>query len=72
MPRRRRDPPDNRLDWRDPDMPCLGYGFSGNPMSPDDVQRSAQGSMLNFKPPWHADPLYFAAERKRSRRRTPT
>lgn len=72
MPRRRRrDPPDNRLDWRDPDMPCLGY-FPGIPMSPDDVQRSAHSIMLiSSKPPWHADPLYFAAERKRSRR-TPT
>lgn len=72
MPRRRRDPPDNRLDWRDPDMPCLGW-YKGVATVPEIVQREAAYNIkFDYNKPWHSDPLYFAAERKRARRRTPT
>lgn len=77
--RRRRLPPDKRLDWRDPDMPVLrrmehpmtGEPFLG-PVPPKDEQDYHAGKMRDPQydrayPSYSRDPVYDL-KRKRSRR----
>jgi hypothetical protein len=55
--KRRRLPPDTRLDWRDPNMPVLGK--SGRPIAHYKMQLKAQMSMdLSTAPSWRSDPTY--------------
>lgn len=76
MARRRREEPDKRLDWRDPEMPVLRR-FENNfgevtiePVSSDDEQAFHQDEMRTTNPgapPWDWDPTYDIARRKRRR-----
>lgn len=80
--RRRRLPPDKRLDWRDPDMWVLRKvyyddGMSLNPKAvteyvyPGEVQEQAAENMRETRNPhtphWSKDPTYDLAKRRRRR-----
>lgn len=59
MPRRTRTPkePDQRLDWRDPEMPVLGK--SGRPIPHEKMVLKAQMAIaLSPEPDWRNDPTY--------------
>jgi hypothetical protein len=65
---RRRLPPDNRPDWRDPDMPIL---LEGNVYTPDEATRMFQERVrlmtetLDRNPQfyWRNDPLYHGKKK---------
>lgn len=57
MPRRRPLPPDDRLDWRDPNMPVIGK--SGREIDHRKMELKAQMSMAAAnEPTWRDDPTY--------------
>lgn len=64
--RRRRQLPDTRLDWRDPEMPCLlkaRHERTGQVVirefSPEEAQYQAQHRLSNpFVPSFKHDPTY--------------
>lgn len=56
MPRQR-PKPDNRLDWRDPEMPVLGK--SGREIDHRKMEQRAQmGLVMAREPSWRDDPTY--------------
>lgn len=66
----KRTPPDKRLDWRDPDMPCIRFGIYPNGklielrVKPERVQEhhadSFDNSYLNpDEPHFEIDPSYW-------------
>lgn len=64
--RRRRQPPDTRLDWRDPEMPCLCLArntFTGQltvrEFTPREIQYQSSWYMDNGDGPhFSMDPTY--------------
>jgi len=70
MVRRRKLPPDNRLDWRDPDMPILDDGIK---KTPEQFQRertralaASYGSFSSkIFPDWKNDPGYYGWKKKK-------
>ncbi len=83
MARRRRNEPDKRLDWRDPDMWVVRKVYTESPMSPEptvtteyvypgEVEEQAAENMRNttnpLTPNWKKDPTYDLAKGKRRRR----
>ena len=71
--RRRKLPPDTRLDWRDPDMPLLcRHQGEVIKLSPEEAQSDASYSMMGYdwnpegdRLNWRNDPLYHAARKRR-------
>jgi len=64
MPRRRQLPPDNRPDWRDPNMPCyrnyrFGNGIVQEFVDPE-YERRYRSHMISSadQPGWRNDPTY--------------
>lgn len=54
---RRHLPPDNRLDWRDPEMPVLGK--FGRPIDHNKLHQLAQVRVEQANDPdWRNDPTY--------------
>lgn len=82
MRRRRRNEPDNRLDWRDPDMWVLRKVYITDRFGiekvqdeyvyHEEVQAQAQDNMRELRnphtPDWRKDPTYDLAKGKRTRR----
>lgn len=53
----RRQPPDDRLDWRDPEMPVLGK--SGKPIDHRKMTAKAKMAMQSAtEPTYRQDPTY--------------
>jgi hypothetical protein len=72
---RKRLPPDNRLDWRDPNMPCLRIAKPENdpnapwgvyPFPPDTIHEYHKRAMVSprIEPTWKYDPSYFWNKKK--------
>ena len=65
MPRRRKPPPDNRLDWRDPNMLVLRLGFKDKKIvmfevAPEKIEQYYKVKMLNHPAPHYSqDETYF-------------
>ena len=67
MVKRRKLPPDTRLDWRDPDMPVLRYGnfngeFGTKEVAPQYIQNyyRAKLDQIGWKmPDYKDDPSYW-------------
>lgn len=67
---RRRLPPDNRLDWRDPNMPVLDDGVK---KTPEQFQRERIRSLVAASgyvgsrhfPDWKNDPGYYGWKKKK-------
>lgn len=80
--KRRCNEPDNRLDWRDPNMPVLRVVEYTNPMggkpqivleefTPEDERKYAESVMARENPTapnWKDDPTYSLGKPKRRRR----
>ena len=70
MRKRRKLPPDNRLDWRDPNMPVLDDGLE---KTPEQFQRERLRMLISTEgftgakhfPHYKNDPSYFWAEIKK-------
>lgn len=60
--KRRRHEPDNRLDWRDPNMPVLTE--AGEERPPVWRQRQSQQAFSDPVPKWRNDPTYNMRKRK--------
>lgn len=71
MARRRRNEPDKRLDWRDPDMPVLRAMDTGmEAMTPEDESKYSQMVMRkSIEPDWRNDPTYKLGRGQRRRKR---
>lgn len=75
MPRRRRQEPDNRLDWRDPRMPVLRrpwvevlgtFERREQMMTPEQSSELATESFRESDgPDWRNDPTYNLRRRRR-------
>lgn len=72
--RRKKLPPDNRLDWRDPEMPVLRPAMAEGDKEykpyefrQDWIQKYHQNAMTapRVEPTWDKDPSYNWAEKKR-------
>lgn len=68
---RRRNEPDKRLDWRDPQMPVLRAVTTGmEEMSPEDESAySADVMRRSIEPIWKNDPTYKLGRGQRRRGR---
>lgn len=64
MPRRHRPSPDTRLDWRDPNLPCIrdyrmGDGSRRTTIDPDYERRYREMLMATSAyPDYRSDPTY--------------
>ena len=72
--RRRRDPPDKRLDWRDPNMPCIRSGIIDGvkqtaEIKPEHIQQYYSIKLQRNKevePEWRNDPTYNLKKLKKA------
>lgn len=68
--RRRKLPPDKRLDWRDPDMPVLDDGVKKTPeqfkweRTRSFIAATGTFAKKHF-PDWKDDPGYFGWKKKK-------
>lgn len=68
--KRKRLPPDNRLNWRDPDMPVLRLGFKDKELTmfqvPSvDIHIYYYNKMINHPAPSYVyDPSYWWSKKK--------
>lgn len=72
MPRRRRrNEPDKRLNWRDPDMPVLRAMTTGmEELSPESETAYSKDVMQrSIEPIWQHDPTYNLGRGQRRRKR---
>lgn len=66
--RRRRGPPDKRLDWRDPNMPCIRSGIIDGvkqtaEIKPEHIQQYYAAKVQQFGyPEYKDDPSYWWAK----------
>lgn len=72
--RRKKLPPDDRLDWRDPNMPALRYGVVDgiegmHEIKPEHITQYYHAKMhhpFNSAPNWKNDPTYNLKKNKNS------
>lgn len=71
--KRRKLPPDKRLNWRDPDMPIIRTGiingvFQTAEIAPQHVQQYYQIKLqrnIDIEPNWRVDPTYDLKKKKK-------